>query len=496
MNYWANLLHFYQPYGQKREIIDMIVAQCYRPVIEDILEHPRARMTFNFTGVLLDQLDEYGHRDVIDMYGEALQRGQIELVGSAKYHTILPLLSHKEAARQISINFNTGRKYFGQTFAPKGIFLPEMAWDPALGPIIEDAGYEWVMLDELAMSGHVGEVDYTRSYQLDGTKLGIIFREHRLSATLMNAVPRDIERLKVAADINYTTSRYIVCGMDGETFGHHRVGHERILTQLYEDRDVAMVRMSDLAAHFPEKFSVSTMACTWASSEDDIAQGIQFISWKDPNNEIHAMQWKLLHMAVAAVDSLDRSDSKYDTIRRQLDWAEASDQMFWAAARPWWMIEHIERGAHDLLEIIRGVPGIASTTQSQASGLYQSIMATAWDWQRSGKIDRMHEDRKQLVRIPFKSATLETGDQATWNSYMELVRDLELEAAARRDYEEARLWRDAAYKLEQKLDLYDLHYVIDILHHKVPAGTVERVLAKHRGKFDQIRGGQVEQRSN
>ncbi len=86
--YWGNLLHFYQPYGQKREIIDAIVTQCYRPVAEDILAHPTAKMTINFTGVLLDQLDEYGHRDVIELYAEAAKRGQVEFVGSSKYHAI------------------------------------------------------------------------------------------------------------------------------------------------------------------------------------------------------------------------------------------------------------------------------------------------------------------------------------------------------------------------------------------------------------------------
>src|SRR5476651_1433307 len=111
--YWANLLHFYQPYGQKQSIIDAIVAQCYRPVAEGILAEPSARVTINFTGVLLDQLATYGHGDVIEMYAEAALRGQVEFVGSSKFHAILPLLPETEALRQIQINDETNRKYLG-----------------------------------------------------------------------------------------------------------------------------------------------------------------------------------------------------------------------------------------------------------------------------------------------------------------------------------------------------------------------------------------------
>src|ERR1700722_5708904 len=101
--HWATVLHYYQPHNQKREIVDKIVEQCYRPVAQGILAAPDARLTINFTGVLLDLLAKYGHRDVIDLYGEAVRQGKVELVGSAKFHAILPLLSATEARRQIEI---------------------------------------------------------------------------------------------------------------------------------------------------------------------------------------------------------------------------------------------------------------------------------------------------------------------------------------------------------------------------------------------------------
>src|SRR3972149_1251170 len=87
---WANFLHFYQPPTQKRVWVDRITTEAYRPVLKGLLDHPSARITFNINGVLLDLWEEFGHKDVIEMVGQLLDKKQIELTGSAKYHPLLP----------------------------------------------------------------------------------------------------------------------------------------------------------------------------------------------------------------------------------------------------------------------------------------------------------------------------------------------------------------------------------------------------------------------
>lgn len=494
--YWASLLHFYQPHWQKRYVIDAIAAQCYRPVAEGILANPRARLTINFTGGLLDQLAEYGHRDVIDMYVEAARRGQVEFVSTAKYHAILPLLPEDEALRQIEIQNETGRRLLGDTYRPQGIFLPEMAWSPRLARVLERAGVDWVMLDELAYGGRVGQVDYTKTYRLAGSKLKVLFREHRLSATVMSAAPRNVARLKEAAGEELAGGHYIVTGFDGETFGHHRVGHEQLLFGMFADPELNLVRMSEIFEKFPQAQEVETVACTWASSEDDLVKGIAHISWLEPGNDIHALQWQLLKLAVDQMERLPGAHSAWRGLRERLDRAVASDQFFWASAKPWWMIEHIERGAHGLMSVVRDMPGVKPAVKRQVLDLYHQIVDMAYEWQRCGKIDDVQRERAQRVRVPFKDFTKDGDDPATWQAVMELMREAELEAAARADYEEAILWRNAIYSLEHKLDIYDAIYVIDLIKRKWPADKIEQTVEEHRKRFDRIRGGQVEQRTN
>ena len=497
--FWANLLHFYQPYRQRREIVDAIAAQCYRPVAEGILANPDARLTINFTGVLLDQLAEYGYGEIIDMYAEAAKRGQVEFVGSAKFHTTLPLLPAAEALRQIEINDETNRKYLGDAYCRRGIFLPEMAYHPKLAPMLERAGFDWVMLDELAFNGKVGAVDYTKQYVIEGTKLRAIFREHRLSATIMSAGPRDTEALKEAAGTALRERRMIVTAMDGETFGHHRIGHEQLLFGMFKDPEINMVRVSDLLEEFPDKKTVKTVACTWASSEFDIEHGIQFVSWDDPKNPIHQLQWELMTLVMGAVHAADKTAPGYELARHKLDPALASDQFFWATAQPWWMIEHIEGGAFYLIDALEAVPGVSAADVSRGLDLYHQIIWMSFDWQRSGKVDEViSSGQDNKVRIPLREGTLDKGgrDAATWDAYMDLMKSEEKAAAKRGDYEAAILWRDGLYKLEHKLDIYDSWYVTDLLKSKLPNKRIDEVIAQYKAKYDHIRGGQVEQRSN
>ncbi|GAC1600840.1 MAG: hypothetical protein NVS3B29_01780 [Candidatus Saccharimonadales bacterium] len=497
--YWANLLHFYQPYRQKREIIDAIVAQCYRPVAQGLLDNPDGKITVNFTGVLLDQLAEYGYMDVIEMYAEAARRGQVEFVASAKYHTTLPLLEPTEALRQIQINDEANAKYLGEAYQRRGIFLPEMAYAPALAPLLERAGFDWVMLDELAHSGRIGGVDYTKQYQIEGTNLRAFFREHRLSATIMSAGPRRTAELKEAVGPAIGERRMIVTGMDGETFGHHRVGHEQLLFEMFRDAEINMVRMSDLLELFPETLSVPTVACTWASSEYDIEKGIQFVSWNDPENPIHQLQWELMNLVTKSVHEADTTAPGYAAARYKLDPALASDQFFWATAQPWWMIEHIEAGAYYLLDTLQSVPDLAAETLERGLKLYQHILWMSYDWQRTGKVnDVKSSGQDDKIRIPLAENTVEKGGQeaAAWDAYMDILQTEEQAATERADYEAAILWRDARYKLEHKLDIYDAWYVTDLLKYRLPNGRVEEVIAQYKARYDHIRGGQVEQRSN
>lgn len=496
--YWANFLHIYQPYYQQPDILKAVVEQSYRPLIANLLKHEGARITLNINGSLLDLFGRYGYQDLIEGLAEAGRLGRVEFTGSAKYHALLPLLPPEEVLRQIESNHQTNRKYLGEAFAPKGIFLPEMAYKPELAPLLEKAGFEWVIMDEIAFNGQVDAVDYTKRYRVKGTKLGVYFRERRVSNLIMSAVVRSADRLEEALAEDLKSDRYVVTGMDGETFGHHRPGLENLLFEIFDRPELKLVHVSELAEHYPDVIDIEPVASTWASSPKDISEGIQFISWNNPHNEIHQLQWKLRDLVLEEFHKLPDTHPDYPKLREDLDRALASDQFFWASANPWWSIEMIEDGAYRLLDVLQHLPGIDPYRYEQGESYYHQIVATSFAWKRDGKIYQIQEAGHNLLRIPFKERTLEAGgdEPGVYHAFIDMMREQEKQAAGRGDYEAAVLWRDAVYKIEHKTDIYEAVHAVDLLRTKLPNDQIEATISRYKEQYRRIRGGQPEQREN
>lgn len=498
---WANFLHLYQPHDQHKDIVDAVVAQSYRPVLEGIRagKPGKVRLTMNINAVLLELFDKFGHADLIEIIREIVRDGKVELTGSAKYHTFLPFLDEAEIARQIRINNETCEFYLGDLWKPRGFFPPEMAFDPKIVPLVEQAGFEWIILDEIACGGHPEHVDYRKLYKIKGSNLHVFFRERRLSNLIMGAVVRSADSLKDAMKSDLGSDRYIITAMDGETFGHHRPGLEKMLFEIFADTEFNLVQISDLLddKNFAaDEIEIMPVASTWASSAADIEAGTQFLSWSDPTNNIHQMQKDFTGMVLDQVRKLPESSPVYKELRQRMDIALASDQYFWASAKPWWSVEMIESSAFPLLEIVRKIPNVSLDVLDKARSLYEGIVSTAFHWQRSGKIREMMREQGSLTRIPFKERTLEKGgnEVAVYHAFIEMMKNLEKKSAASGEYEKAVLWRDAVYKLENKQDIYDVVSAIDLLRIEIPHAEVEATLDKYTEKFKKIRGGQPEQR--
>jgi len=493
---WANFIHIYQPADQQSDILEAIVVQCYRPILAHIAKNKKVRLTLNINGALLELFDKYGYKDLIEYIKTALDEGRIELTGSAKYHAFLPLLGEEDIVRQIKINTETLKYYFGEKCEPKGFFPPEMAYAPKLFPIIQRLGFEWIILDEIAQGGSPGNVDYTKVYKIKNSKLEVFFRERRMSNLIMSAVVRSPETLREAMCDDMKSSRYLITAMDGETFGHHRPGLEKMLFDIFTSPDFELIKVSEIPKFFKETVEIEPVASTWASSKEDIENNIQFLSWNDPENSIHHWQWELFHLTENAARSMDKNHPRFTDVEKRMDIATASDHFWWASAKPWWSVEMIEDGAYRLLDTIRMVPDIDKETIAKAQDLYEKIVSTAFNWQRTGKIREMMREQRSITRIPFKDRTVGKGGEeaGVYHAFIDMMKKLEHEATKKGEYEKAILWRDAIFKLENKLDIYDTINAIDLLRVEIPHDEVEATIQKYKDKYAAIRGGQPEQR--
>ena len=110
---WINFLHCYQPANADAHIIKDATEKSYRYVLRILANHPDIKFTINITGCLFMRWEQYDYFDVIDDFKKLIKNGQIEIVGSAAYHPILPLLPEAEIIRQIKENEALLKKFLG-----------------------------------------------------------------------------------------------------------------------------------------------------------------------------------------------------------------------------------------------------------------------------------------------------------------------------------------------------------------------------------------------
>lgn len=462
-------LHFYQPYNQQKDILLRIVNESYLPITRGLLERPHAKVIININAALTELLIKSGFNEVIDNIVKLADRNQVELTSSAKYHAFLPLLPREEIIRQINQNDETNREILGNVYNPEGFFTPELAVNDKVMEVIAKKGYKWISVPQVAHPE--GNPDFSKLYRHSKTGVNLLFRNKRVSAVVLSAMCRDVQDLIKETKDLHEHDKYWFLVMDAETFGHHRVGHEKLLFEILDETEFfEPVRAVDLLQSNLITQNIDLRSSTWTNEEQDFwidkehtkATTVKsFILWKDPSNPIHKLQWKLTNLAIITLRNYKNEgrEGNYKKARNLLDKAISSDQYWWASAKPWWSLEMIEQGAYQLKTVFSTLdPKVQST--KEADNLYRSILDQAFEWQRSGYIRKMHSESSGT----FMKKSLKDRTPPEW--YNQLVLEFEKQmnnAADKQDFEKAIKWRDAVLKIGIGTDKYDILHVVDEL---------------------------------
>jgi hypothetical protein len=500
------LLHFYQPHNQQDDILHRIVHECYLPLTQGLLERPKAKLVVNISGALTELLMEKGYGEVVENLRVLSERRQIELTGSAKFHAFLPLIPESEIERQIELNNEVNSRFIGESYKPSGFFSPEMTISDK---IIDVAGrtHRWLVAADVghptglpeadriykiirgeegvdresADEGSVGvrlEIDRTgqasETKDLETRDTYMFFRHKRISSLMLSASCRTVgDLIKETTDL-HDKDRFWFGVMDAETFGHHRIGHEKFLFDVLDHDFFETMTASELLDEglsdrgLPVE-ETEIRPSTWTNEEQDFwldqeqkvpTLARSFILWQDPDNPIHKSQWELTELVISEVnDYTDKQSKNYTEARDLLDKAIASDQYWWASAKPWWSLEMIEQGAYELKKVLITLdPDLQST--KKAEDLYREILDKAFKWQRTGYIRKKHlENSATFMKKPFAQRT-----PSEWYNQIILEFDDEMRKAAENmDFEKAVKWRDAVIKLKRGTDMFDVLHVVDEL---------------------------------
>jgi len=417
MIYWAQLLHFYQPPTQVPSMLKKICDESYRPLLRVFEEYPNARVTINFNGVLTDMLIDCGHKDVIEGLRSLAENGQLEFTGTGKYHPILPLIPKEEVKRQIDLNTQTNRRFFGNAYTPQGFFPPEMCYSQGiLQPIIK-SGYRWIILSGIACPAD-WPLDIIYRAECDRQEIAVFFRDDVLSNRISF---QDLEAKEFVAHLEEWQGKreniYVVTAMDAETYGHHIQGWERtFLARVYEELEpptepleeakqakalagqhaalltnneaaakIQMVTVSQLIDLFPQGQTIEPKPSSWSTTADDMKAGNYYPLWQDKKNEVHRLQWEHLSICIElvseALQCADNEESRHSAAiaRGLLDRAEHSCQMWWASNRPMWDINLIHMGLLDQLRTVvnayRAINKSGASKETKREYYYRTVAA-------------------------------------------------------------------------------------------------------------------------
>jgi len=355
MIYWAPLLHFYQPPTQSHDVLAKICDESYRPLLKVFKDHPESRVTVNMCGVLTQMLSEHGYQDILKDLEELGAGGQVEFVGSAKFHAILPLVPEKEARRQIGLNQKTNQYFFKGSYKPRGFFLPEMCYSDDAASIVRGMGYEWIVVSGIACQGK-WPLDYVPSFKLRSGAMKAFFRDDIISNTISF---KNVDAVGFISNIKQLAgkdeSAYIVTAMDAETFGHHIHDWERIfLAKAYDiiknSNEVKAVNISELAERFPAVKTKHPRPSSWSTSNEEIMAGNYYPLWNTPHNNTHRLQWEHMNICLEILQEAevkkdnDKSAPFFNIARSSMDMALHSCQFWWANKGRMWNENMIHKG--------------------------------------------------------------------------------------------------------------------------------------------------------
>ena len=303
-------------------------------------------------------------------------RGQLELVESAAFHPILPLLPKEEIINQIKINHAINTSRFGKVYQPRGFYCPEMAYHPKLAPIIKKMGYQYIILGQISYNGHLLDIDNHTKYLIGKTELAVVFRNNKISQSF---VPHAIIDL-YHQGFNDT----IITATDGELYGHHYSDWLPSYQTATSVKKITTGTLFEYIESLSKSKIIHPVASSWESSEAELKAQNPFALWQDPKNEIHQNLWALAKLALR-LNSTNQKDPNHFASRLHLERGIASCTFWWASAKdfklfnqPAWSPEEVEKGALELLNSIRSLTKLKPITKIKAEKIFLEIHKLIW----------------------------------------------------------------------------------------------------------------------
>lgn len=352
--FWINFLHLYQPANIDGEKVEEATKLSYERLVRALEENPQIKFTLNISGCLVKRWDEEFHYgDLISRIKRLVERRQVELVGSAAYHVLLPLVGEEEARAQILENEEILRRYFGDNLELKGFFFPEMAFGRKAAKLIKELGYEWAILDEISCGGRLGHLK-NKKYLDRASGLTLLFRNRKYSESY---VPATIAKL-----IDENKQGPVVTASDAELYGLRHLDHSAEFERLLKNESLKTQTASEYLQDLTEAEAIEAVEASWQSSPRELRAQKPYILWYNRSNRLHLKLWQLAD-TVQEYNKKYAGDPHHFWARWHLVRGLASCVFWWSSGKDFrsvfgpvaWNPDEVERGINELIRSVRAL---------------------------------------------------------------------------------------------------------------------------------------------
>jgi len=215
MTYFIFVIHFHQPVGQLKYVLERVQRRCYEMLLRVFKDFKNFPLTLHFSGPLLLEWEEK-FPEYLKELRCLIKESSFEVMGGTYSESILTLLSYKDRLWQVI----EGRKLVKEMLGvePKGLWLPERVWDPTLPPVIAEAGYKYVIVDdEVGYRAKLWKGDVHRAWntEYDGKIVKVLF----IDATIRELLPWRSHSEVLNYLKQFKEPEYVLWGSDAEKFG-------------------------------------------------------------------------------------------------------------------------------------------------------------------------------------------------------------------------------------------------------------------------------------
>ena len=307
MFYIGFLQHVYQPPTQKEEITRQIFEESYEPLLKTLEEKKNIFLSLDIAKSLAEKLPKNFLQRIQILHS----MGIIELVNTAAYHYLLPLIPQEVITRQLNLNLEFYRQNFADENSIKGVFPPELAVNPVVIRQIKGLDYSWTLADDEPFVAQRLDLPEEEKAPQDWVPTmygcGVLLRSRLWSERIAHGQYQNgrlLAKNLIESQKDWCKRRknnqdsYLILALDAETFGHwHKRAFEIFLVPFFNEverssGDAKIVSLDFIFNHFPKRPNTIPSG-SWSTTDPSIP----FPLWDNPNNYFHQLWNEFIKIA-------------------------------------------------------------------------------------------------------------------------------------------------------------------------------------------------------